>query len=69
MIPSGAPLEPHVLGDGLGPRVDGKVLAIDERYVGHWNHDPWRVDQAGNGRTLGGGAPFLLPYYLGATTA
>jgi hypothetical protein len=32
MIPRGAPLEPHVLGDG---------------------------------RTLGAGAPFLLPYYLG----
>ena len=39
-----------------GYRVNGKVLPIDERYVGHWNHDPWRLDQNGDGRTLGDGA-------------
>jgi hypothetical protein len=44
---------------------DGKVLPIDERFVDHWNHDPWRLDQGGDGRTLADGASFLLPYYLG----
>jgi hypothetical protein len=58
-------LAPHVRGEGLGHRVDGKVLSIDERYVGHWNHDPWQLDSKGDGRTLGDGAPFLLPYYMG----
>jgi hypothetical protein len=57
------------LGDQpRGARVNGKVVPIDERYVGHWNHDPWRLDQAGDGRTLGDGASFLLPYYLGLYT-
>jgi hypothetical protein len=44
---------------------NGKVLPIDERFVGHWNHDPWRLDQGGNGMELEDGASFLLPYYLG----
>src|ERR1044072_5339331 len=48
-----------------GYRVNGKVVPVDERYVGHWNHDPWRLDQAGDGRSLGDGASYLLPYYLG----
>jgi hypothetical protein len=52
-------------GSPLGYRINGKVLPIDERYVGHWNHDPWRLDQNGDGRSLGDGASFLLPYYLG----
>ena len=43
----------------------GKVLPIDERFVDHWNHDPWRLDQGGEGRSLADGASFLLPYYLG----
>ncbi len=50
---------------GAGYRVNGKVLPIDERYVGHWNHDPWRLDSNGSGRSLGDGAVFLLPYYMG----
>jgi hypothetical protein len=50
---------------GTGFRVNGKVLPIDERYVGHWNHDPWRLDYGGSGRSLGDGAVFLLPYYMG----
>jgi hypothetical protein len=50
---------------GTGYRVNGKVLPVDERYVGHWNHDPWRLDYGGAGRTLGDGAVFLLPYYMG----
>lgn len=50
---------------GRGARLDGRVLPIDERYVNHWNHDPWRLDQGGNGRELASGAAFLLPYYMG----
>jgi hypothetical protein len=55
-------------GDGRGYRVDGKVLPVDERFVNHWNHDPWRLDQSGDGRSLADGAAFLLPYYLGLYT-
>ena len=46
-------------------RRDGTCLPIDERFVEYWNHDPWNVDSAGDGRTLADGASFLLPYYLG----
>ena len=49
----------------VGYRVNGKVLPIDERFVGHWNHDPWQLDHRGNGRTLADGGVFLLPYYMG----
>jgi hypothetical protein len=49
----------------LGYRVNGKVLPIDERYVGHWNHDPWRLNEESDGRSLGDGGSYLLPYYLG----
>ena len=51
-----------------GPRghlIDERVLPIDERFVNHWNHDPWRLDHGGQGRYLADGASFLLPYYLG----
>ncbi len=44
---------------------DGRALPIDERFVNHWNHDPWRLDHDGQGRYLADGASFLLPYYLG----
>jgi hypothetical protein len=43
----------------------GKVLPVDERYVQHWNHNPWQLDQGGDGRTLADGTSFLLPYYMG----
>lgn len=49
----------------VGHRVNGKVLPIDERFVGHWNHDPWTLDSRGGGRTLADGGVFLLPYYMG----
>jgi hypothetical protein len=52
-------------GGRRGARLDGRVLPIDERYVNHWNHDPWQLDQGGNGQELGSGASFLLPYYMG----
>ena len=48
-----------------GHLLDGRVLPIDERFVNHWNHDPWRLDHGGQGRYLADGASFLLPYYLG----
>jgi hypothetical protein len=43
----------------------GSVVPIDERFVEHWNHDPWQLDGSGNGRRLADGASFLLPYYMG----
>jgi hypothetical protein len=48
-----------------GYRNTGKVLPIDERFVEHWNHDPWQLDQGGEGRRLADGSSFLLPYYMG----
>ena len=48
-----------------GYKLDGRVLPIDERYVGHWNHDPWQLDVGGDGRHLADGAAYLLPYYMG----
>lgn len=48
-----------------GMRRDGKVLPIDERFVEHWNHDPWQLDSNGDGRRLADGASYLLPYYMG----
>ena len=46
-------------------RTTGLVLPIDERYVDHWNHDPWQLDYPGDGRHLADGAAYLLPYYMG----
>jgi len=48
-----------------GHRVDGKVLPVDERSFAHWNTDPWRLDQGGDGRELASGTVFLLPYHMG----
>lgn len=48
-----------------GYRVNGKVLPVSERYFNHWNTDPWRLDYGGDGRVLGNGTVFLLPYYMG----
>jgi hypothetical protein len=50
---------------GLGFRNNGKVLPIDERFVDQWNHDPWELDQGGDGTGLADGGSFLLPYYMG----
>jgi len=52
-------------GRPAGRRRDGTVLPIDERFVDHWNHDPWELDQGGDGTYLADGASFLLPYYMG----
>lgn len=48
-----------------GYLVNGKVLPIENRHVGHWNTDPWRLDYHGNGHELSAGTVFLLPYYMG----
>lgn len=48
-----------------GHKLDGRVLPIDERFVQHWNHDPWRLDSPGDGRHLADGVAYLLPYYMG----
>ena len=59
------PLDDDSDGSRRGHLRNGKVLPIDERFVEHWNHDPWRLDYAGQGHKLADGASFLLPYYLG----
>jgi len=51
--------------DDRGHVVGGKVLDIENRHMNHWNHDPWRLDYGGDGRTLGSGTVYLLPYYMG----
>ncbi|MDX9976233.1 MAG: hypothetical protein RBU21_24875, partial [FCB group bacterium] len=48
-----------------GRRMNGLVLAVDERYFNHWNHDPYSLNEGGNGQELGTGTVFLLPYYMG----
>ena len=52
-------------GKGRGSLRDGSVIAIDERFVEHWNHDPWSLDGGGGGKSLSDGVSFLLPYYMG----
>lgn len=58
-------IAPLRTGRSRGHRRDGKVLPVDERFVEHWNHDPWQLDYNGDGRRLADGASFLLPYYMG----
>ncbi len=41
------------------------VILADERYFGHWNHNPYTPDTGGKGQRESDGANFLLPYYLG----
>jgi len=50
---------------GLGYRRDGRVLPVDERFFEFWNHNPYQLDTGGAGHSLGDGAVFLLPYYMG----
>jgi hypothetical protein len=65
IIPLGDYIELGRNVGAAGYRVNGKVLPIDERFVGHWNHDPWELDEGADGRTLADGEAFLLPYYMG----
>ena len=50
---------------GMGYRVNGKVLPVDERFFEFWNHNPFRLDSGRSGKGLGDGAVYLLPYYMG----
>jgi hypothetical protein len=50
---------------GRGHLRNGYVIPIDERNINHWNQDPWRLNQSGNGLELADGAAFLLPYWMG----
>ena len=52
-------------GGGSGYRVDGYVVPMDERYFNHYNHNPWSLREGGDGKGLGDGAVYLLPYYMG----
>ncbi len=42
-----------------------QTLPIDERFINHWNYDPWTIDGRGKGQSLADGTSFLLPYYMG----
>ncbi len=50
---------------GRGQRIDGRVVAVENRHFEHWNTDPWELDYGGSGNVLGSGTVFLLPYYMG----
>ena len=54
---------PSVLGRGL--KTNGLCLPVDERQFHHWNTDPFRLDDGGNGHSLADGTIYLLPYYMG----
>ena len=40
-------------------------LPADERPLGKWNSNPYRLDSGGDGRSEDDGAYFLLPYWMG----
>jgi len=48
-----------------GFHVNGKVLPVENRHFNHWNTNPWNLDYGGEGKQLGSGTVFLLPYYMG----
>lgn len=52
-------------GRGQGYRPDNNVIPVDERYFNHWNHSPWSLGNGGDGREMGSGAVYTLPYYMG----
>jgi hypothetical protein len=54
----------RVGGGGLQGR-DGTVLPVDERSFGHWNTNPYKLDQGGSGDREYDGAAYLLPYWMG----
>lgn len=45
--------------------IDGKVLFIDECFVGYWNYDLWLLDFGGCGMCIVDGVSYLLFYYFG----
>ncbi|MCC7333881.1 MAG: hypothetical protein IT422_02220 [Pirellulaceae bacterium] len=48
-----------------GYRNNGKVIPVDESFSEHLNHSPWALNTGGDGRSLGDGTVYLLPYYMG----
>ena len=50
---------------GLGYRMNGKVIPVDENYFNHWNRNGWRLSSGGRGHGMGDGTVYLLPYYMG----
>ena len=52
-------------GRARGHLAGGGVLPLDERFVAHWNVDPWRLDHPGDGRYLAEGTSYLLAYAMG----
>jgi hypothetical protein len=54
---------------GKGYRNNGTVLPIDERFVEHWNHDPWQLDQGGEGSGWPTAARSCFLITWGSTTA
>jgi hypothetical protein len=59
----------RVPGDGIDVRdrylrTTGRVIPVDERHFNHWNHNPWRPNSGGDGRTLASGTVYLLPYWM-----
>ncbi|MGW2158419.1 hypothetical protein [Nonomuraea sp. NPDC001699] len=62
-------LNQHIRPDAdpkkLGMLRSGTVLPIDERVISHWNHDPYKLDQGGDGYGENDGTSYLLPYWMG----
>ncbi|MGE3317115.1 MAG: hypothetical protein AB7O26_18515, partial [Planctomycetaceae bacterium] len=52
-------------GGKRGHLHNGRVIPIDERFIEHWNHSPWTLDEDGRGTEMADGAAYLLPYYMG----
>jgi len=48
-----------------GYQVNGKVIPVENRHFNHWNTNPWILNYGGEGKQLGNGTVFLLPYYMG----
>lgn len=60
------PLGHHIPeSKGKGHLRNGKIIPIDERFVNHWNVDPWVLDDSSSGRQLADGSSYLLPYWMG----
>ncbi|MFI6538669.1 hypothetical protein ACIBHY_39885 [Nonomuraea sp. NPDC050547] len=62
-------LNQHIRPDSdpkkLGLLRAGTVLPIDERVISHWNHDPYKLDQGGDGYGEHDGTSYLLPFWMG----
>lgn len=49
----------------FGEQQSIEVLPYDERAVGKWNSNPYRLDAGGDGGSEDDGTYFLLPYWMG----